>query len=171
MPVATPATSALPALPDGRLAAPAPQEPPAGPRPTAHPPLPAKVGDYWLVPAPGWPAARADAVSAARALAHAATLIDEEKYTQALSFIRRTALASTPLAGYAAYLTGVAEFELERLDAATRTFTALRAANPPGYLAEAATLQLAEICTTQRDYAAAVGFYEEALSLHTGSRR
>ena len=165
MPAATPATSALPAGPGQQPAAPPPQERASVPRPTEHPPLPPTLGEYWLVPVPGFPAARADAVSAARALARAATLIDEEQYAQALSFIRNKALASTPLAGYAAYLTGVAEFELERLDAARRTFTALRAANPPGYLAEAATLQLAEICTTQRDYAAAVALYDEALGL------
>jgi len=127
------------------------------------------VADYWLVPAPGWPAARADAVSAARALAQAARLIDEEKYTQALAFIRPAALASTPLAGYATYLTGLAQLELERLEAAGRTFQALRASSPAGYLAEAATLQLAEISTTQRDYAAAVALYDEALALKPAS--
>jgi soluble lytic murein transglycosylase len=43
--------------------------------------------------------------------------------------------------------------------------SALRAAQPAGFLAEAATLQLAEICTTRRDYAAAVSLYDEALAL------
>ncbi|MFO7694178.1 MAG: transglycosylase SLT domain-containing protein [Vicinamibacterales bacterium] len=127
------------------------------------------MADYWLVPAQGWPAASAEVVSAARALAQAARLIDEEKYTQALSFIRPAALGSTPLAGYAAYLTGLAQLELERLDAAGRTFQALRSTSPAGYLAEAASLQLAEIRTTQRDYAAAVALYDEALALNAAA--
>jgi soluble lytic murein transglycosylase len=103
-------------------------------------------------------------VSAARALAQAATLIDEEKYAQALTYIRPAALAHTALAGYAAYLTGLAQAELERFDDARGTFTSLRAANPPGFLAEAAALQLAEISTTLRDYAGAVALYDDVLS-------
>jgi soluble lytic murein transglycosylase len=134
------------------------------PRPTDHAPLPASLGEYWLVPPAGWAPGHADTVSAARSLAHAAALIGEEKYAQALPFIRSSALAGTPLAGYAAYLTGLAELELDRIDDARRTFAALRAAKPAGYLAEAATLQLAEASTTQRDYAAAVALYEELLA-------
>ena len=122
-----------------------------------------------MVPPPGWPGGRAEVVSAARALAQAARLIDEEKYDQALTYIRPAALAGTPLAGYASYLTGLAQLELERFDAARRTLTALRAARPAGFLAEAATLQLAEISTTQRDYAAAVALYDEALTLKPGA--
>ena len=118
-----------------------------------------------MVPPPGWTGGRGEAVSAARALAQAARLIDEEKYTQALTYIRPAALASTPLAGYAAYLTGLAQLELDRFDAARRSLTALRAAAPAGFLTEAATLQLAELSTTQRDYAGAVALYDEALAL------
>jgi len=95
----------------------------------------------------------------------AARLIDEEKYLQALTYIRPSALAGTPLAGYATYLTGLAQLELERFDAARRTLTTLRAARPVGFLEEAATLQLAEISTTQRDYASAVALYDELLAL------
>ena len=165
LPAATPGTAAYQVAGARGPSARAAQDPPAAPGPTAHPPLPSRVADYWLVPAAGWPAARADAISAARALAQAAKLIDEEKYTQALAFIRPAALANTPLAGYAAYLTGLAQLELERLEAAGRTFQALRASSPAGYLVEAATLQLAEISTTQRDYAAAVALYDDALAL------
>jgi soluble lytic murein transglycosylase len=139
------------------------------PRPTEHRPLPSGLREYWLVPAPGWTGGRAETVSAARALAHAARLIDDEKYAQALPYIRPATLAGTPLAGYATYLTGLATLELDRVDDARRTFTALRAARPAGFLAEAATLQLAEISTTQRDYAAAVALYDEALSLKPAS--
>jgi soluble lytic murein transglycosylase len=134
-------------------------------RSTEHPPLPSRLGDYWLVPEPGRAGVRSDALAAARALAHAAQLIGEERYTQALTYIRPSALTGTPLAGYAAYLTGLAELELERFDDARRTFGALRASRPAGFLTEAATLQLAEICTTQRDYAAAVALYDEVLAL------
>ena len=141
------------------------QTAPLQPRPTEHPPIPSSLDDYWMVPSPGWTGGRADVVSAARALAQAARLIDEEKYLQALTYIRPSALAGTPLAGYATYLTGLAQLELERFDAARRTLTALRAARPVGFLEEAATLQLAEISTTQRDYASAVALYDELLAL------
>jgi soluble lytic murein transglycosylase len=157
------------------LAAPAPsagQDPvpaSARPRPTEHPPLPSSPAGYWLVPPRGWSGGRADVVSAARALAQAARLIDEERYAQALTYIRPSPLAATPLAGYAAYLTGLAQLELERFDEAQRTFTALRASRPAGFLAEAATLQLAEISTTLRDYAAAVELYDEALAMKPAS--
>jgi len=140
------------------------QSPPPKPGPTEHPPLPARPADYWLVPPAGWTGGRSEVVSAARALAQAAKLIDEEKYTQALTYIRPAALANTPLAGYAAYLNGLAQAGLERFDDARRTFTALRAANTPGFLAEAAALQLAEISTTLRDYAGAVALYDHVLS-------
>jgi len=135
------------------------------PRPTEHAPLPSALNDYWMVPPPGWTGGRTAVVSAARALAQAAKLIGEEKYVQALTYIRPSALAGTPLAGYATYLTGLAQLELERFDDARRTLTTLRAAQPPGFLAQAATLQLAEICTTQRDYTTAVALYDEALAL------
>ena len=153
------------------LAAPAPsagQAPvpaSARPRATEHPPLPASLAEYWLVPPRGWSGGRADVVSAARALAQAASLIDEERYAQALAYIRPSPLATTPLAGYAAYLTGLAQLELERFEEAQRTFSALRTSRPAGFLAEAATLQLAEISTTLRDYPAAVALYDEVLAL------
>ena len=169
MPAATPATSAISVHP-GNLPSTRPSRDPSQaarpqPRPTEHPPLPSALNDYWMVPPPGWTPGRADAVSAARALAQAARLMDEEKYAQALTYIRPSALAGTPLAGYATYLTGLAQLELERFDDARRTLTALRAARPAGFLTESATLQLAEISTTQRDYATAVALYDEALTL------
>jgi soluble lytic murein transglycosylase len=159
------ALTVLSAMPSSDAGQAPPQAASARPSPTEHPPLPSSVGEYWLVPQPGWTGGRADVVSAARALARAAGLIDDENYAQALTFIRPSALAATPLAGYAVYLTGLAQLELERFDDAQRSFTALRATRPAGFLAEAATLQLAEISTTQRNYAAAVAFYDEALAL------
>ncbi len=145
------------------------QAPPPKPGPTEHPPLPARPADYWLVPPAGWTGGRSDVVSAARALAQAAKLIDEEKYAQALTYIRPAALANTPLAGYAAYLTGLAQADLDRFTDARDTLTALRATNPPGFLAEAAALQLAEINTTLGDYAGAVALCDDVLSAKPAS--
>jgi soluble lytic murein transglycosylase len=142
------------------------QDPPvlAKPRPTEHPPLPAALEQYWLVPPPGWTPARSDVISAARSLAHAAVLIGVENPAQAMPYIRASALSATPLASYATYLTGLAELGQERFENARATFTALRAAAPPGFLAEAANLQLAEVNTTLGDYAAAVSLYDEVLA-------
>ena len=132
--------------------------------PTEHQPLPAELQHYWLVPPAGWPSARSDVMSAARALANAAMLIGAEKPAQALPFIRVSALGSTPLAGYATYLKGLAELGLDRSDAARETLAGLRSARPAGFLYEAASLQLAEISVTQRDYAAAAAIYDELLT-------
>lgn len=91
-------------------------------------------------------------------------LIGAEKPVQALPFIRSSALGATPMAGYATYLSGLAELGLERYDDARRTFAALRAAKPAGFLSEAASLQLAEISHTLGDYAMAATLYEELLA-------
>ncbi|HOG28155.1 MAG TPA: transglycosylase SLT domain-containing protein [Vicinamibacterales bacterium] len=120
--------------------------------------------DYWLVPPPGWAPAPPDAVEAARALARAAAYIAEEKPAQALPFIRRTALAATPLAPYAVYLKGMAELGLERYEQARRTFESLRASPHPGYLTEAVALQLAEVNSTLGSHAAAAALYDEVLA-------
>jgi len=135
----------------------------AKPVPTDHPPLPSGLHLYWLVPPAGWTPASSDVVEAARALARAAMLIGDEKPAQALSFVRPAALAATPLAPYAAYLTGLAELGLERYEPARATFDRLRASAPPGYLAEAAALQLAEVNSTLGDHAAAVALYAGVL--------
>jgi soluble lytic murein transglycosylase len=132
--------------------------------PTEHQPIPTELQHYWLVPPAGWLPGRSDVVSAGRALAHAAMLIGTENPAQALPFIRVSALGSTPLAGYAAYLRGLAELGLGRDAAAREALTGLRAARPAGFLYEAASLQLAEISVTQRDYAAAVAIYDELLA-------
>ena len=132
--------------------------------PTEHQPIPTALERYWLVPPAGWLPGRSDVMSAARALAHAAMLLGAEQPAAALPFIRASALASTPLAGYAAYLKGLAELELDRVDAARQTFAGLRASRPAGFLYEAASLQLAEVSVTQRDYAAAVAIYDELLA-------
>jgi soluble lytic murein transglycosylase len=132
--------------------------------PTEHPPIPTELQHYWLVPPAGWLPGRSDVMPAARALAHAAMLIGTENPAQALPFIRVSALGSTPLAGYAAYLRGLAELGLGRDAAAREALTGLRAARPAGFLYEAASLQLAEISVTQRDYAAAATIYDELLA-------
>ena len=132
--------------------------------PTEHQPLPTALSHYWLVPPAGWLPGRSDVMSAARALAHAAMLIGAETPAQALPLIRASALGSTPLAGYAAYLRGLAELGLDRGDAARETLAGLRTARPAGFLYEAASLQLAEIRVSQRDYAAAAAIYDELLT-------
>jgi soluble lytic murein transglycosylase len=155
---------ALSAVPEQPLARSQDAAQAAQPRPTEHPPLPPDLDHYWLVPAPGWAPARSDIVSAARSLARAATLIGAEKPGQALPYIRASALAATPLAGYAAYLTGLAQLGLERYEDARRTLTALRASQPPGFLTEAAGLQLAEVSAALGDHPSAVALYDDVLS-------
>ncbi|MCX6552876.1 MAG: tetratricopeptide repeat protein, partial [Acidobacteria bacterium] len=137
---------------------------PAELRPTEHPPLPAGVDRYWLVPAAGWLPAKAEVAAAARDLARAATLIGGEKPAQALSLIRVSALAGTPLANYARYLTGLAQLGLERFDQARQTFASLRTERPAGFLLEAASLRQADAAEAQRDFAGAAAIYDEVLA-------
>jgi soluble lytic murein transglycosylase len=131
-------------------------------KPTLHPSLPADLDHYWLVPPAGWKAPVAEA--AARDLSKAVSLLDANKPAQALVLIRPAELESTPLGGYARYLTALAQLGLERFDAARQTLTALRASRPSGFLYEAASLRLADLAESQRDWAGAAAICEDLLA-------
>ena len=91
-------------------------------------------------------------------------LIGADKPAEALPYIRASALSSTPLAGYAAYLTGLAELGLERYESARKTLAALRSSQPPGFLSEAVRLELAEASAALGDHASAAALYDEVLA-------
>jgi soluble lytic murein transglycosylase len=133
-------------------------------RPTAHPPVPDTLAEYWLVPAPAWRPGPATVQAAVSELGTAASLIADDKAARALPLIRPAALANTPLAPYAVYLQGLAELKTERVQAARRTFARLRQSAPPGALAEKATLREAEAAEASGDAQAAAGLYESLSS-------
>jgi len=129
-------------------------------RPTAHPPLPAQLDRYWLVPPTGWRPGRAEVITASRDLAQASDLIDLEKATKALASIRVAVLKPTPLYHYALYKKGLAELVLERFEQARQTFEGLRALAPVGFLSESAALKEAEAAERLNDFGAAVALYD-----------
>jgi len=129
-------------------------------RATVHPPLPAHLDRYWLVPPVGWRPGRAEIVSATQELAQAGDLIDLDKSAKAIAGIRVATLKPTPLYHYALYKKGLAELALERFEQARQTFAGLRALAPVGFLSEAVALKEAEAAERLKDFGAAVALYE-----------
>jgi len=125
--------------------------------PTAHPPLPSTASELWLVPTD-------DDVSK-RALASYQPLVDGAaryaagEYAAAFPLVSRASLASTPLADYAAYYTGLTQLRLSRTPEARAIFHALNERKPAGYLAVGAALGEAEAAETLGDAKAAMAIY------------
>src|SRR5690606_37631249 len=82
---------------------------------TSHPSLPGHPSLYWLVPdaATGRTSSAAPASAPAR-LARGVSLIRGNQFTDALPLVSTPALATTPLAAYARYCTGVAQLGANR---------------------------------------------------------
>ena len=124
--------------------------------PTAHPPLPKNASELWLVPADT--PAMARAATTYEPLAQAAAAIREQQFDRALTLASRPALASSPLAGYAAYYKAVAQLRLSRPAEARETLAAIKAGD--GYLPIAIDLATAEAATALGDHARALSTYE-----------
>src|SRR5688572_7910239 len=83
---------------------------PAKLAPTAHPPVPADLASMWLVPAQG-----AKLGPAMTNFVRGVRLLEEDdKPAAALPLLSDAALATTPLADYARYYTGLALAKLDR---------------------------------------------------------
>lgn len=112
--------------------------------PTAHPPLPAAVSQYWFVPeamaAPG---------STPAQLARAARLIDAGDHAAALPIVASGAMAGSPLGGYADYYYSAALAGVSRLPEANQVLTRLVESRPGGHLEESAILALADLAVSQ----------------------
>ncbi len=126
---------------------------------TAHPALPSSASQYRLVPADDGPTARASAIY--QPLTDGVQDLEASEYERALTRFTRPALASGALANYATYYQGVAQLRLARAADARRTFEALGARNPPGYLSIAAALGEAEAAVALGDQARALTIYEK----------
>jgi soluble lytic murein transglycosylase len=122
---------------------------------TDHPRLPADVSKLWMVPprTSGRPAGLAE-------LATAVKLEVDADFARALPILSTPAVQQSPLGPYAEYYKGLAELRLGRTNDAKRTFQALAAKEPTGYLAEAAPLREAESDEAVGDHAAALDIYE-----------
>ncbi len=124
---------------------------------TAHPPVPTELAAMWYAPARGTAPLSpvlADFVRGVRLLE------EENNAAAALPLVSAKALASTPLAVYARYYTGLALLKLARYDAADTVFTELASSEIEGHLPEDSAFRQAEIREARRDYAAAAVIYE-----------
>ncbi len=124
-------------------------------KPTNHPRVPADLSLLWLAPDP-----RAPRTAAMNELASAVRLEVDSDFARALPILSQPALQQGTLGHYALYYQGLAELRLGRAAEARRTFQALRAKQPVGYVAEGAALREAECDESLGDNAAAVDIYE-----------
>src|SRR6266508_6070219 len=124
-------------------------------KPTNHPRVPADLSLLWLAPDP-----RAPRTAAMNELASAVRLEVDSDFARALPILSQPALQQGTLGHYALYYQGLAELRLGRAAEARRTFQALRAKQPVGYVAEGAALREAECDESLGDNAAAVDICE-----------
>jgi soluble lytic murein transglycosylase len=117
---------------------------------TRHVPLPTDRTQYWFVRDVAL-ARRAASDPALARLTRGVKAIAEGNFATGLPLVTDPALASTPLADYARYYTGVALAGLARFPEADSVFSALLVRAPAGYLRGAVPLRLAEVAQARRD--------------------
>jgi soluble lytic murein transglycosylase len=127
-------------------------------KPTTHPRLPAEAAQLWLAPDA---AARAATRGAAVAeFTQAVKLEVDSNFARALPMLSQPAVKQGTLGHYAQYYQGLAELRVGRAADARRTFQALAADQPLGYLAEAAALREADADEALGDPGAALQIYD-----------
>ncbi|HUQ25385.1 MAG TPA: tetratricopeptide repeat protein, partial [Burkholderiales bacterium] len=132
-------------------------------KPTVHPRLPTDVSQLWLVPAKGG----SSRTPAMNELSAAVKLEVDGNFAKALPMLMQPSVQQGPLGHYAQYYQGFAEMRLGRPADARRTFQALAAKNPVGYLAEAIALREADCAELLGDQGAMVGIYERLSKMKT----
>ncbi len=119
---------------------------------TAHPPLPGRVSQDWLVPDSAiGRAGRQAADTPATRFARGARLIADGNFAGGLPLVTGADLSTTPLAQYSRYYAGVALHELGRAAEADALLSRVVDAEPAGYLSEAAALRLADVAMSRDD--------------------
>ena len=115
------------------LFVPAPQSVPATPQlgPTVHPVLPSSPSELWLVPSEKDRAARS--TSTFEALSTGVKRFQEGNYPAALGLFMDRSLASTTLAEYARYYTGLTQLRLGQVAEARRTLDGVVDRKAPGF--------------------------------------
>jgi soluble lytic murein transglycosylase len=133
--------------------------------PSARPLVPTDPAEIWLVPdvaAHVPPKALLD-------LAQGVRLFQDAKFKEALPLVSAPSLATTPLAAYASYFTGLTYLNLARVAEARAVFGKLREAQVPGFLTEAAVQREAEAAVAQEDHAGAAKLYEALANRRTAA--
>jgi soluble lytic murein transglycosylase len=128
-------------------------------KPTAHPRLPADASQFWMVPSIS-DRQHATRTPVVTAFVEGVKLEVDSNYARALPIFMDPAMQQGTLGDYAAYYQGLAELRLGKPADARRTFQALAARRPTGYLVEASTLREAESDEAMGDQAAALDIYE-----------
>jgi soluble lytic murein transglycosylase len=130
--------------------------------PTNHPRLPDDISQLWMAP---------DRGHAHTALmtefANGVKLEVDANYAKALPIFSQAPLRQGPLGHYSEYYKGLAEMRIGRSADARQTFQALQAAEPIGYLLEAAALREAECDEALGDPHAAMQVYERLAAMKT----
>ncbi|HEV3063316.1 MAG TPA: transglycosylase SLT domain-containing protein [Vicinamibacterales bacterium] len=134
-------------------------------RPTEHPRLPADAAQYWL--APSVTDMRAAKAPAMTQFSDAVKLEVDSNFTKALPILSQRTLQQGPLSDYALYYQGLAELRVGHSSDARRTFQALAAKTPVGYLVEGAALREAECDEALGDQPAALAIYEHLSKIKT----
>jgi soluble lytic murein transglycosylase len=143
---------------------PAPAPPlPVTLKPTDHPPLPDDPGQLWMTPT----RTHTTRTAALNSFATAVKLEVDGSFAKALPVLSGPLLRDHVLNEYVQYYKGLAELSVIRTADALRTFQALTASVPAGYLMEAAALREAECYEALGDYPAALGIYERLAKAKT----
>ena len=130
--------------------------------PTAHPPVPVTVSQYWLVPDRSRTGARSKAEQTALdRFARGAKLVAAGDFAAGLPLVNGAGLSETVLAGYAQYYTGVALIGLSRFREADEVLAALTRSDPRGYLEEASPQRVAEAALGRSDAERAVDLLDD----------
>jgi len=134
-------------------------------KPTAHPALPARAGDFWLVPESFAQPATGRPESPAQKFARGAKLIDAGDFAAGLPLVTSADLSGTPLGAYSRYYRAVALAGLNRLPEALIAFEGLEAeatSGASGYLfGEAVPLRRADLEVARQNGDKAIDALEE----------
>jgi soluble lytic murein transglycosylase len=129
--------------------------------PTNHPRVAADPSQIWMMPA--------GPKSAHGEFAAAVKLEVDGDFAKALPIFSRASMQQGVLGEYAIYYQGFAELRLGRAADARRTFQALQAKSPVGFLAEGAAMREAECDEALGDQAAALAVYERLAQTKTSA--
>jgi soluble lytic murein transglycosylase len=130
-------------------------------RPTIHTRFSEDPSRLWMAPA------RRPGRATTNEFAAAVKLEVDANFAKALPIVSQPSLQQGTLADYALYYQGFAEMRLGRTADARRTFQALQARPPVGYLVEGAALREAECDEALGDQAAALELYERLARTRT----
>lgn len=137
--------------------------------PTAHPPVPSRIEDAWLVPAAA-ERRRIAQQPGVKALRTAADAVRASRYDEAAAALQSAQLAGTPLDAYAEYYRALSDLRLRRPGPARARLTALRTSLSAGRLRQLALSAEAEAALSLDDAAGAAALLEDLYPGLTSNR-